>query len=262
MALLFRSEFLTADFASQYVSSLLLAWIEDDMEEQIVNGIRTKWKPVLKFPNDTYTGGIRIERILSLRQQQPPPSRENPIYISFVIRKEHRSDAVITSTELYTLFCTMARQMEKQSLSHMETIEVSNPFFQYIPTESKSLLTFVQVRMIVIYSRWVQIITAKSTRAYITSIINGFDDIAGEMQISQTPWFNFLSISGRHCVLLAVFEGIRIRSSNVNVKVQISLLKTKAPQDDFTIKEQISMTRKRKISTTEEYGNGNKKMKK
>lgn len=43
MALLFRSEFLTADFASQYVSSLLLAWIEDDMEEQIVNGIRTKW---------------------------------------------------------------------------------------------------------------------------------------------------------------------------------------------------------------------------
>lgn len=116
--------------------------------------------------------------------------------------------------------------------------------------------------MIVIYSRWVQIITAKSTRAYITSIINGFDDIAGEMQISQTPWFNFLSISGRHCVLLAVFEGIRIRSSNVNVKAQISLLKTKAPQDDFTIKEQISMTRKRKISTTEEYGNGNKKMKK
>ncbi|THV43733.1 hypothetical protein BGAL_0992g00010 [Botrytis galanthina] len=240
MALLFRSEFLTADFASEYVSSLLLAWIEDDMEEQIVDGIRTKWKPVLKFPNDTYTSGIRIERILSFRQQQPSPSRKTPIYISFIVRKEHRSDAVITSLELYTLFCTMARQMKKQSSSHLETIEV---------------------RMIVIYSRWVQIITAKSTQAYITSIINGCDDISGEMQISQTPWFNFLSSSGRHCVLLAVFEGIGIRSSDVNVKAQTPDLKAKVPRVDFTVKEQLSITRKRKISTTEEYGNGNKKMK-
>ncbi|KAF7898037.1 hypothetical protein BELL_1614g00020 [Botrytis elliptica] len=240
MAQLFRSEFLTADFASEYVSSLLLAWIEDDMGEQIVDGLRTKWKPVLKFPNDTYTDGIRIERILSLRQQQPLPSRKNPIYISFIVRKEHRSDAVITSTELYTLFCTMARQMKKQSSSHIETIEV---------------------RMIVVYSRWVQIITAKSTQAYITSIINGYNDIAGEMQISQTPWFNFSSILGRHCVLLAVFEGIRVRSSDVNVKAQIPDLKAKVSLVDFTIKEQFSMTRKRKISTTEEYENGNKRMK-
>ncbi|KAF7898784.1 hypothetical protein EAF00_005230 [Botryotinia globosa] len=240
MALLFRSEFLTADFASEYISSLLLAWIEDDMEEQIVDGIRTKWKPVLKFPNDTYSGGIRIDRILTLRQQQSSPSRETPLYISFIVRKEHRSDAVITSTELYTLFCTMARQMKKQSSSHMETIEV---------------------RMIVIYSQWVQIITARSTQAYITSIINGYDNIAGEMQISQTPWFNFLSISGRHCVLLAVFEGIRIQSSDVNVEAQIPDLMAKVPRVDFTVKEQNSMTRKRKISITKEYGNGNKRMK-
>ncbi|KAF7921718.1 uncharacterized protein EAE98_008565 [Botrytis deweyae] len=225
MAQLFRSEFLTADFASEYVSSLLLAWIEDDMGEQIVDGLRTKWKPVLKFPNDTYTDGIRIERILSLRQQQPLPSRKNPIYISFI------------SSILYSV---PWQDMKKQSSSHIETIEV---------------------RMIVVYSRWVQIITAKSTQAYITSIINGYNDIAGEMQISQTPWFNFSSILGRHCVLLAVFEGIRIRSSDVNFKAQIPDLKAKVSHVDFTVKEQFSMTRKRKISSTEEYENGNKRMK-
>jgi hypothetical protein len=71
--------------------------------------------------------------------------------------------------------------------------------------------------MLVIYSHWVQVVTAKTTRSYITSIIEGRDDIADLIEISQTPWFNFINVQGQQRILLAALEDIDLQSSTKHV---------------------------------------------
>src|SRR3954466_168762 len=66
--------------------------------------------------------------------------------------------------------------------------------------------------MLVIYSHWVRIVTAKTTNPYITSIMKGWDSIAGQLEIYQTPWFNFIDIQGQQRVLLCVLEAIELQN--------------------------------------------------
>lgn len=106
--------------------------------------------------------------------------------------------------------------------------------------------------MLVVYSRWVQIVTAKTTRCYITSIVEGWEKIAGQMEIYQTPWFNFMDVPGQQCVLLAAFEATRMQSPNVNVRV---------PLKDMVPSEQNSKSSKRKLPTAEENGSKREKTK-
>lgn len=106
--------------------------------------------------------------------------------------------------------------------------------------------------MLVVYSRWVQVVTAKTTRFYITSVVEGWDNIANQMEIYQTPWFNFMNIPGQQCVLLAVFESTRMQSPGV---------KARAPLRDMAPREQNAKSSKRKLSTAEKYGNKKKKTK-
>jgi hypothetical protein len=102
--------------------------------------------------------------------------------------------------------------------------------------------------MLVVYSRWVRIVIAKTTRFYITSIIEGWDDIANQMEIYQTPWLNFMTIMGQQCVLLAVFESTRMQNP----------VKARAPLRDMAPSEQNSKSSKRKLPTAEECGNKKK----
>ena len=96
--------------------------------------------------------------------------------------------------------------------------------------------------MLVVYSRWVRIITAKTTLSYITSIVEGWDNIANQMEIYQTPWLNFTTILGQQCVLLAVFESTRMQSPYV---------KARAPLIDTAPSEQNLKSVKRKLPTAE-----------
>lgn len=100
--------------------------------------------------------------------------------------------------------------------------------------------------MLVVYSRWVQIVTAKTTRFYIASIVEGWDNIANQMEIYQTPWFNFMTILGQQCVLLAVFDSTRIQNPDVMARV---------PLRDMTPREQNLKSSKRKPSAAEKCGN-------
>lgn len=106
--------------------------------------------------------------------------------------------------------------------------------------------------MLVVYSRWVQIVTAKMTRFYITSIFEGWDNIANQMEIHQTPWFNFMTILGQQCVLLAVFESTRMQSPDV---------KARAPLRNMAPREQNLKSSKRNLPTAEKCGNKKKKIK-
>ncbi|KAG9228047.1 hypothetical protein BJ875DRAFT_490303 [Amylocarpus encephaloides] len=216
---------MSADFCSKYVSSVLFGWIVDDMSRQMVDRVRIKRKPVLRIPNDTYSDGVRAEMTAFFRQR----SKGKHMYISLVIRKEHESDTLITSAELYALFSTAAKQAWRQP--HVDLVEV---------------------RMLVVYSRWVQIVTAKMTRIYITSIIEGWDNIANQMEICHTPWLNFMTILGQQCVLLAAFESTRIRSPDVEARV---------PLRDMATREQNSKSSKRTLPTAEKCDNNKQKVK-
>ena len=105
--------------------------------------------------------------------------------------------------------------------------------------------------MLVVYSRWVRIITAKTTLSYITSIVEGWDNIANQMEIHQTPWLNFTTILGQQCVLLAVFESTRMQSPDV---------KARAPLRDMAPSEQNLKLVKRKLPIAENCGNKKKKL--
>jgi hypothetical protein len=105
--------------------------------------------------------------------------------------------------------------------------------------------------MLVVYSRWVRILTAKTTLSYITSIVEGWDNIANQMEIHQTPWLNFTTILGQQCSLLAVFESTRMRSLDVQAR---------APLRDMAPSEQNLKLGKRKLPTAENGGNNKKKL--
>lgn len=100
--------------------------------------------------------------------------------------------------------------------------------------------------MLVVYSRWVRIITAKMTRFYITSIVEGWDDITNQMEIYQTSWLNFMTIVGQQRVLLAVFESTEIQSHDATART---------PLEDIAPSNQTVRSSKRKPPTAEERGN-------
>lgn len=104
--------------------------------------------------------------------------------------------------------------------------------------------------MLVVYSRWVRIVTANTTLSYITSILEGWDNIANQMEIHQTPWLNFTTILGQQCALLAIFELTRMQSPDVRAR---------APLKDMAPSEQSLKSVKRKFPTPKHCGNKKKK---
>ena len=97
------------------------------------------------------------------------------------------------------------------------------------------------MRLLVVYSCWVQILTAKTTPFYIVSILEGWGDIVDKMEIHQTPWFNFLHASGQLWILLSAFENIKLEPccvtklrmplKGIRSNSQLKRLKRK-PKDD------------------------------
>jgi hypothetical protein len=84
------------------------------------------------------------------------------------------------------------------------------------------MLIVNEVRMLVIYSQWVQVITAKTTRSYVTSIIEGWDDIADQMEIYQTPWFNFVDILGQQGLLLCTLAQVELQGPFAKTRTPLS----------------------------------------
>ena len=61
------------------------------------------------------------------------------------------------------------------------------------------------------FSRWVQVLTAKMTPSYISSILQGKADIVGSMEITRTPWFNFFHPAGQLRILLSAFQNTTLQ---------------------------------------------------
>jgi hypothetical protein len=69
--------------------------------------------------------------------------------------------------------------------------------------------------MLVVYSRWVQIFMARTTRLYVTSVVQGWNEIVDQMEIYQTSWFNFTDISCQQQILLFALEWIDLQSHSL-----------------------------------------------
>ncbi|KAF4613420.1 hypothetical protein G7Y89_g15468 [Cudoniella acicularis] len=216
----------TADSCSKYVASVLGTWIGDSLLSQGTDGINIDRRPIFRIENDSYSRGIQPE--VTMVAQPNISSDGKCLHLSIVIRKERQSGTSITSAELYTLFSMAATQASAQPLRNS-----------------------LEVRMLVVYSRWVQIFTARTTRLYVTSVIQGWNEIADQMEIYQTSWFNFTDISCQQQILLFALEWIDLQSH--------SLTNPRAPLKEMDPSVQNSKNLKRKYDAVEERSHKRRK---
>lgn len=77
------------------------------------------------------------------------------------------------------------------------------------------------------------------TRSYITSILEGSSVIADQMDIYQTPWFNFTDVPGQQRVLLCALEAVELEPSTSK--------ELRSPLEDIPKNVQQSKPPKRKL---------------
>lgn len=171
----------SARFCSECVSSLLVSWITI-LSRHAVDKLHITRNPKLHIENDIYSGGVSSEMTVSF----PHKAESISPFLSVIIRERHRPEALISSAELYSLLAMAAKH--------------STP----LHTDP------INVRLLVVYSCWVQVLTAKTTPFHIMSIVEGWEDIVDKMEIHQTPWFNFFHAPGQLRILLSAFETIKL----------------------------------------------------
>jgi len=74
-----------------------------------------------------------------------------------------------------------------------------------------------------------------TTVPYITSIVDGEATITDSIIIHQSPWFNFLNVSGQLRTLLFTFEGMKLERKleperAMRTQMPLSIIKIKAPR--------------------------------
>ncbi|CAD6442611.1 2856d557-0eb4-4541-88e7-be29367e0041 [Sclerotinia trifoliorum] len=168
-------------FFSECVSSLLASWITT-LSQEASHNFHIARNKKLRIENDNYSSGIPTLLTLSSSHKT---KRIIPL-LSIVIRERNRPEHLLSSAELYVAFAMAAMHC---SLEDIKTINV---------------------RVLIVYSYWVQVVTVTTTPLYIKSIIQGSECIMGKMAIHRTRWFNFLDPSGRLGILLSASEDINL----------------------------------------------------
>ncbi|KAH6711039.1 hypothetical protein BKA61DRAFT_108467 [Leptodontidium sp. MPI-SDFR-AT-0119] len=132
-------------------------------------------------------------------------------FSSLLIRERCRPESSLTAAELYFILAMAAKHCA--------------------PLDSKS----ISLRVLIVYSHWVQVLNVTTTVAYITSIVDGEAAIADKTIVRQTSWFNFLDMSGQLHTLLSTFEGMKLEPKlepNRAMRTQMPLqeIKPNAPR--------------------------------
>jgi hypothetical protein len=138
---------MSADFCTKYVSSLLSGWIAEGLAQQAFESVQIKKcapthpltiiadqtsssKPLMHIQNDTYSGGVRAEMTALCQEKRD----KKYLHLSVVTRAEHRSDTLISSSELYALLSTARKQSSRHPL--VGSLEVSIPSQNPIRTKA------------------------------------------------------------------------------------------------------------------------------
>ncbi|KAJ8062399.1 hypothetical protein OCU04_008940 [Sclerotinia nivalis] len=191
----------SALFCSEYVSALLTRGITT-LSEQASHGLHSTWNQKFRIENDSYSSGIPAKLTLSLSHKT---KRIIPL-LSIVIRERNRPEHSLSSAELYIAFAMAAMHC--------------------LPDNTET----INVRVLIVYSFWVQVVTVTTTPLYITSIIQGSECIVGKMAIYRTRWFNFLDASGRLGIFLSALEDI-----NLELPPEDTNLNTNGKRPQYTL---------------------------
>lgn len=139
-------------------------------------------KPYLKLWNKRNSHGA--ENIWSLFCQQADGQRSLRISI-FAGETEPTS---ISSAHIYILLLMAREQIAKDSTDNLQSTEI------------------IEVRLLSIQATQMRIYTAKTTRAYITSIFEPRGRLEGYMELVQTPFFDFTQPTALTQLLMFTFE--------------------------------------------------------
>ncbi|KAG9242732.1 hypothetical protein BJ878DRAFT_155844 [Calycina marina] len=172
-------------FCSEYVSSILVGWITV-LSQQATQTIQVNRNHKLHLKNDTYSLGVSAELIMSYPSADAHNITKSIPFSSVLIRERCRPDSSLTTAELYLVLAMAAK--------HRMLPDVRS----------------INLRLLIVYSHWVQVLNVTTTVPYIASIVDGQADIADKMIIHRTSWFNFLDGSGQLQALLSTFEGIEL----------------------------------------------------
>jgi len=202
-------------FCSDYVSSILVDWIAL-LSQQATQTIQVNRNHKLHVKNDTYSLGVSAELIMSYPSLDAVTTFPHNItrsipFSSVLIRERCRPDSTLTTAELYLVLAMAAK--------HRMLLDMKS----------------INLRLLIVYSHWVQVLNVTTTVPYIVSIVDGQADIADKMIIHRTSWFNFLDTSGQLQALLSTFEGIELEPKvepNRAMRTQVPLqeITTNAPR--------------------------------
>ena len=155
------------------------------------------------------------------------PHKEKRIcpFMSVTIREKHRPGPLLTSAELYSLLAMAAKHSTPLCTG---TINVSWGDGVFIVFAKSS-----QVRLVIVYSCWVQVLIANTTPLYVLSLLEGRQNLVDKIEIHQTPWFNFFHPSSQLQLLLAVFEKLRLDLHKVFKMTPYQGIKSRMPLKDI-----------------------------
>ncbi|KAF4628437.1 hypothetical protein G7Y89_g9718 [Cudoniella acicularis] len=195
-------------YHSRYTSSLLVHFI-CDLSKHAPRYMHNR-RGRIHMKHDTYTCGTLLDMNIAI------PDANGCIvqYVGVVTRHRKRPESFPTVVELYSML-SMAAMFRKQK-THAGV-----------------------VRLFIVHSCWVQVLSATAPLSYIMSILEGRDSIEGILEIIESPWFNLLSLPSLEQLLLYAFESAtlteheRIPEMFLNRTVQSGALKRVQARSDL-----------------------------
>lgn len=164
-------------YHSRYTSCLLVDFIRE-LSLHTPSHIKYKSGPI-RMKHDSYSRGTILDLFIAM----PDANGSTYQYVAVIKRHRKRPDPLPTVVELYSML-SLAAKFRKQ----------------------KSHTDVVKVRLFIVHSCWVQVLSATAPLSYILSIHEGRDQIEGSLEINESPWFNILTSPGLERLLLFAFE--------------------------------------------------------
>jgi hypothetical protein len=146
--------------------------------------------------HDTYSRGTVLDMNIAI------PNTNGSIcqYVAVVKRNRARLESSPTSAELYSILSLAAMFREQKTHAGDIKVRVIADLVSCLQANRH------QVRLFIVHSCRVQILSATAPLSYIMSILEGTENIEGSLDISESPWFNLVSLPSLEQLLLSAFE--------------------------------------------------------
>lgn len=131
--------------------------------------------------------------------QIPSSSGKIYQYVGVVARSRSRPDPFPTVAELYSILALATNFLYPL---HPDVIRASSTVLLLLCGPSNQS----KVRLFVVCSTWVCIVSATAPLSYIKSIMEGKKHIEGSLVISESPWYNLFELHTFEQLMMIAFE--------------------------------------------------------